>query len=273
VRPVPDFELLTRPEPSRLPLFPVLAGVVGGLILGLAAGYWLGSRNVPPAASPTARTAASAPSASAPAPLAPKAPASTVTGMQPGPAAPGTPAAQQGAAEPPPAAAVTAPAAAAVRGSIQVTASQQANVFLDGQRQGMTPRSLKNVPLGRHTVRVTRPGYVAQEQAIVLTADEPTASMDFTLRRADAATSGSAPQAPAVRSVLVVFVDSNPPGARIRIDGRDLAPTPLTIRQLRPGTHTLELRLPGYKTWSQRITVAAGDNRRITATLERDSPR
>jgi hypothetical protein len=72
---------------------------------------------------------------------------------------------------------------------------------------------------------------------------------------------------------LTVLVESNPSGALISIDGRELAPTPLTIRQLRPGTHTLELRLPGYKTWSQRITVAAGDNRRITATLERDSPR
>jgi hypothetical protein len=67
--------------------------------------------------------------------------------------------------------------------------------------------------------------------------------------------------------------DSNPQGARIRIDGRDLAPTPLMVRQLRPGTHTLELRLPGYKPWTQRLTVAAGDDRRITATLERDKTR
>jgi hypothetical protein len=70
-----------------------------------------------------------------------------------------------------------------------------------------------------------------------------------------------------------VFIESTPPGARIRIDGRDLAPTPLTVRQLRPGTHKLELRLPGYKTWSQTLTVAAGDARRITATLERDTAR
>jgi hypothetical protein len=160
-----------------------------------------------------------------------------------------------------------------VRGAIQVTASQQANVFLDGQRQGMTPRSLRDVPLGRHTIRVTRPGYAPQEQAVVLTVDEPIASMEFTLRRAGAATQAGGAQAPAVKSVLIVVVESNPPGARIRVDGRDLASTPLTIRQLRPGTHTLELRLPGYKTWTQRITVAAGDNRRITATLERDTPR
>jgi hypothetical protein len=42
---------------------------------------------------------------------------------------------------------------------------------------------------------------------------------------------------------------------------------------MRPGTHTIELRMPGYKPWSQRLTVAAGDNRRVTASLERDNTR
>jgi hypothetical protein len=31
--------------------------------------------------------------------------------------------------------------------------------------------------------------------------------------------------------------------------------------------------MPGYKPWSQRLTVAAGDNRRVTASLERDNTR
>jgi hypothetical protein len=136
-------------------------------------------------------------------------------------------------------------------GTITVTATQQANVDLDGERKGMTPRSLKNLPLGSHTVRVTRPGYAPQEQTVVLTAEEPGADVAFTLRWANAAPSaGASPssraaKAPAVTSVLIVFVESTPPGALIRIDGRDLGPTPLTVRQLRPGTHALELRMPG----------------------------
>jgi hypothetical protein len=31
--------------------------------------------------------------------------------------------------------------------------------------------------------------------------------------------------------------------------------------------------MPGYKPWSQKLTVAAGDNRRVTASLERDNTR
>ena len=154
-----------------------------------------------------------------------------------------------------------------------VTASQQANVDLDGERKGMTPRDLTNVPLGSHSIRVTRPGYAPEEQTVVLTAEEPSAVLQFTLRRAGGASAPGAAQAPAVKSVLTVLIESTPPGARIRVDGRDLGPAPLLVRQMRPGTHTIELRLPGYKTWTQRLTVSVGDNRRIMAPLERDTPR
>ena len=265
-RPVPDFELLTRPASSRPPVWPVLAGVAAGLIIGMAGGYWLGSSNTAPARAPAQPVEAVRPAPQAAAPAAPAA--------QPEAAA-ASPAAPQTLAAPPPAVSERANLASGVpaSGSMQVTASLQANVFVDGERQGMTPRSLKDVPLGSHTVRVTRPGYAPQEQTVVLTAGEPAASLTFTLRRAAGATPAGAGQAPAFKSVLIVVVDSSPPGARIRIDGRDLGPTPLTVRQMRPGTHTIELRMPGYKPWSQRLTVAAGDNRRITATLERDNIR
>jgi serine/threonine-protein kinase len=281
-RPVQDFELLTRAESGRRPLLPLFAGVAGGLIIGLAAGYWLGTRSAAPSAAPPAQTVTSGQPASDPAPPSGTAPLAAAKPSMPGEAAPGVqagsastgPAATQPAAAAPPAASPSpSRPLAAVHGAIEVTATEQANVFVDGERKGMTPRNLTNVPLGSHTIRVTRPGYEPQEQVVVLTAEEPTASMKFTLRRGSAGPSAGGAQAPAVKSVLTVVIESQPPGARIRIDGRDLAPAPLTVRQLRPGTHTLELRLPGYKTWSQRLTVAAGDNRRISATLERDNTR
>jgi hypothetical protein len=286
-RPTTDFELLTRPSPVRSAAVPVVVGVAAGLILGLAGGYWLGSRSAPagapaPAAvaavtrapappeapdarAEPARSEAAGPAAAGRAPSGPPPPAPTVpaaTAVRPAPAGPAPPASERPARSP----------AGATPGAIQVTASQQANVYLDGVRSGLTPRSLRNVPLGSHVIRITRPGYEPQEQTVVLTAEEPSAALSFTLRRGTGR-AAAGQQAPAVRSVLTVFIDSIPQGARIRIDGRDLAATPLMVRQLRPGTHTLELRLPGYRPWTQRLTVAAGDDRRITATLERDTTR
>jgi hypothetical protein len=163
--------------------------------------------------------------------------------------------------------------AAATLGSITVSAAPlQANVYLDGKRDGLTPRNLKSVPLGSHTIRVTRSGYAPQEQTVVLTAEAPTARLEFTLGRGGAPAAPAAP-APAFKSVLTVLIASTPPGARIRIDGRDLSVTPLMVRQMRPGTHRIELRLAGYRPWSTTITVAAGDERQVTATLERDNSR
>ncbi len=274
--PVADFGLLTRPADSRFPLVPVMLGLVAGLILGLAGGYWLGTRNAPPTPVVTASRSAPAPPESTEASPLP-APASSQT-AQAGAAQPVAPAgampapvAPERGAPPPPA----APAASA-RGAIQVTSSQQANVYVDGERRGMTPRNLSNVPMGSHTIRVTRPGFAPQEQTVVLTPEEPSARLAFTLSPAGAPAAPTAPgaaPAPAPRSVLTVLIASTPSGARIRIDGRDLGPTPLTVRQLRPGTHTLELRMPGYRLWTERITVAAGDRRQITAALERDNSR
>jgi hypothetical protein len=244
---------------------PLLVGLAAGLVLGMAAGYWLGSRSaVPP---PAQQVEAARPGALAPPPAAPVAeagPSSAGPAAVPPAVAPPPPEPERAAARP----------AAPVRGSIQVTSDRQANVFVDGEKSGMTPRNLNGVPLGSHTIRVTRPGYAPQEQTVVLTAEEPSARLTFTLRPGGgAAPPAGTANAPAVKSVLTVLIESTPPGARIRINGRDLGPTPLTVRQLRPGTHTLELRLSGYKPWSQRLTVAAGDKRRVTATLERDNIR
>jgi len=277
-RQVSDFELLTRPAAERPAFIPVFAGIAAGLILGLAAGYWLGSRVAAPASAPPARAVTSgtlAPAAAAPAEAPPPAGgAETAAPQAAGPAgtAPSAPAPAPRPASTESSSRPPSPAAA-VRGTIRVTASQQANVDLDGERKGMTPRDLTNVPLGSHSIRVTRPGYAPEEQTVVLTAEEPSAVLQFTLRRAGGASAPGAAQAPAVKSVLTVLIESTPPGARIRVDGRDLGPAPLLVRQMRPGTHTIELRLPGYKTWTQRLTVSVGDNRRIMAPLERDTPR
>ena len=100
-RAVPDFELLTRPGSSRPPVVPVLIGLAAGLILGLAGGFWLGSRNAPPVASGGDAGSDAGRGASAP------------VSASPSPAVSARPMAQQVDTAPagPPAAAAPAPAA------------------------------------------------------------------------------------------------------------------------------------------------------------------
>jgi len=125
-------------------------------------------------------------------------------------------------------------------------------------------------------VTPARPAPEASRPAAVppaapLAASPPPSAPAPAAPQAPAASPAAPPTAP--RSVLTVLIESTPPGARIRIDGRSLGPTPLTVRQLRPGAHTLELQMPGFRLWSQRLTVAAGDRRRVMATLEREPTR
>jgi serine/threonine-protein kinase len=168
-------------------------------------------------------------------------------------------------------------------------------VFIDGMPQGLTPRNLSKVPLGTHTIRVTRPAYATQEREVVLTAREPSAVVEFTLRPETASPPGTAPGGPAARTkptprppvppkaagasrsvptpVAVqpsLSLETRPPGARVRVDGRNVGVTPLTVTPMAVGSHSVELELRGYRVWSSTVSIAAGQRRRITASLERD---
>ena len=168
-------------------------------------------------------------------------------------------------------------------------------MFIDGERQGLTPRNLRSLPFGSHTVRVTRPRYASQERVVTLSAEQPSVLAEFTLRPGTASPAGTAAGGPAVRTkptprppvppkpagappaaptpVVVatsLSIETRPPGARVRVDGRDVGVTPLTVSPLSPGSHRLELQLPGYRLWSSTLTLTAGQRRRLTASLERE---
>jgi serine/threonine-protein kinase len=73
--------------------------------------------------------------------------------------------------------------------------------------------------------------------------------------------------AKAVQGTLVVA--SKPAGARVVLDGREAGKTPLTLRDVKPGSHKVRLELTGYRSWSSTVRVAAGRQRKIAASLER----
>jgi hypothetical protein len=66
-----------------------------------------------------------------------------------------------------------------------------------------------------------------------------------------------------------VYVDSRPRGARVSIDGRFVGVTPVRVPDIRIGTHVVRLELPDYRIWSSTATVTAGQEQRVTGSLER----
>jgi hypothetical protein len=170
-----------------------------------------------------------------------------------------------------------------------------ADVFLDGERQGVTPRDLPNLPFGRYTIRVTRPGHAPQERAVTVGLNSRDLLVAFTLSRttparstAPAAPSGrprpqasgssTRSRAPTVAPAPVVTtgalsIVTRPPGARVRVDGRDVGVSPIFVGQLDPGPHTVRFDLPGYTPWTTTVTLKAGDRLRVAASMERASSR
>lgn len=281
------------PPPEKSVAFPVGLGVIGGLAAGLLIGYWLGARvpDVTPAqaGAPPATVASSTPPVATP----PGPPAGTVppAGLPPAQPASGGAAA---AAQPPPSAAVTSgvrtapPVAAVQSGGIRVrTTPDKAEVYVDGERQGVTPRNVTGLPLGTYTVRVTRQGYVAQEREVTIGPDALNPRASFVLARTPRRpAAGRAPQAapqqagtPAsgatrpARGIGTLSIETRPPGARVRLDNKDVGVSPIVLGDVAAGTHTVRLDLSGYKTWATTVTVKPGERLRVSASLERSTTR
>jgi len=64
-----------------------------------------------------------------------------------------------------------------------------------------------------------------------------------------------------------VSFNADPYNAEVYVDGQFRGTAPVTL-QLLAGTHEVEFRLAGFTTWSRTLVVVAGDDTRVTATLQ-----
>lgn len=141
-------------------------------------------------------------------------------------------------------------------------------VSVDGKARGITPLTLRDLPLGTRTIVITRSGYEAAERRVTLTADRPSRSIEVMLEPLQTArANGSRQNAPSPANAGGVVIESRPSGAAVTIDGAPSGATPLTVVTLAPGTHTIVLEREGYKPWRTTIEVKAGERARVAASL------
>lgn len=277
---------------------PLALTLVLGITAGLGGGYWLWGRTTAPGATGTrefseqsvgspgsARSGASAPPATADTPSS--TPTAGASVSKPSSAAP--PAAEPRASAPPTVSEKPATAPERSRdgssvsppssGSLVVRSTPSgAGVTVNGQWRGRTPLSLEKLPFARYDVRVAQPGYTAGRQSVTLSADDPRQSVAVRLQRTPAGAAGAterptparpSPEAKPQTYTGTVFVDSRPRGARVFIDGKPVGATPLSLPDVRIGTHVVRLELPDHQIWTSTATVTAGQQVRVTGSLER----
>jgi protein kinase-like protein/PEGA domain-containing protein len=280
-----------RPRPAILPLaFTAIVCLLIGYTIRDAVG---GRQSAPPAGSSTEAPKTTA--APAPSPTDPQQPGRAYSEQA---VAPPTAAAPQAGREAPPvpgdAPAADAPArvpkaAAAPASSARLTVlstPSRAGVTVNGKWRGRTPLTLDALPLGTYTVRVVQPGFAASNEDITLTTRQPMRTVSVHLQpvtaRTPAAASGSssrsaangraatAPREAAPQTYAgSIFVDSRPRGATILIDGKPAGTTPASIPDVPIGSHVVRLELTDHRAWTTSTRVTAGEQVRVTGSLER----
>jgi hypothetical protein len=149
-----------------------------------------------------------------------------------------------------------------------------ARVFLDGQEQGTTPATFRDLATGVHQLRVVRDGFMPEERRVVITPDRPAQSVSIDLERVSASPTRSAaePTPPAVpdgTAVGALDINSRPPGAQVFLDGTLVGTTPFVSMRVGAGRHAVRIERSGYREWASSVWIVQGGRNRITAALER----
>jgi len=138
---------------------------------------------------------------------------------------------------------------------------------MNGKWRGRTPLTIDTLPFGNYVIRVVQPGFRVAHDEFTLGRRSTEHTFVARLER-KGATERTAPAAPAGGLTGSLYVDSNPRGATILLDGRSVGQTPLRMAEVRVGTHVVRLELAGKQPWTSTTHVTAGEPARVTGSLE-----
>jgi hypothetical protein len=81
--------------------------------------------------------------------------------------------------------------------------------------------------------------------------------------------SAAKPAAETAAALGTLIVDSRPQGAAVFVDGRPAGHTPLSLPDVRVGSHAVRIERDGYRIWTASVSISAGEPNRVTASLEK----
>jgi hypothetical protein len=284
------------PDRRGFGLVPVTLVVALALLVGFAAGYAVrgraplagtaGASTESPADDQAARTStpqpyseqAVSPPSREPSPSATQQAASDTAPAREAQSATGSPAPSGGSTPP------AAPVATTGRVEVRSTPSN-AGVTVNGEWRGRTPLTIDDLGFGSHVVRVVQPGFMTAREEVRLSASSPSRELSFRLQRAAPAETPAPARRPAparqperspaarppaepTKYTGSIYVDSRPRGARVLVNGKFMGTTPLRIPDVAIGSQIVRLELANYRFWTTTARVAAGQEARVTGSLE-----
>lgn len=136
------------------------------------------------------------------------------------------------------------------------------DVYVDGSYKGQTPLTL-TVTTGVHTVKLSKSGYTGFTTKISVY-DGSTSTVNGVLSKDT--------------TYAYISVSSSPNGAAVYIDGEYKGNTPsgsfnyLNLTVTADTTHTLQIRLGGFSTYTTSFRLSTGEDRTFSPSLSPDVP-
>lgn len=133
-------------------------------------------------------------------------------------------------------------------GAIVIDADvKDAEVYINGNKHpDTTPTIVSNLVAGVYMVEVKK-GPGVWKQSVTVEADKQVKV------RAELAAQGYG----------IVRVLSDAPGSRVYIDGAEMGPAPVDIKDVKPGEHIIQVKAPNFQPAEKRITVIAGGSPQV----------
>jgi hypothetical protein len=126
-----------------------------------------------------------------------------------------------------------------------------AAVMIDGFSTGVTPMLLTDLALGTYTFELSSPGLLSKKVEVDVEGRQPQQVMvklgAYTAK---------------------LFVESQPEGAEVRLNGVVKGTAPLMIEEVQPGEVTVSVSKDGYETYEQTMEVESLKSYEVAATLK-----
>ncbi len=130
----------------------------------------------------------------------------------------------------------------AVSASISVDSDPEgATVYLNGKSEGVTPLKIENLDAGDYLLKIEKSGFAPYTEKITISKGE-TVIRNITLKKAE----------------TVLSIDSDPEGAELYLNGKDVGKTPFEQVNITPGTYNVKILKEGYLPFVTKITVKKG---------------
>jgi len=133
------------------------------------------------------------------------------------------------------------------------TTPTNAKLYINGEEKGSTPHTIDKLKPGEYEIKITKSGYEDYKEKITLK-DNENKTMKIQLK---------AIQITPTTSYGFLSVDSDPSGANVYVDNKNIGKTPIKTYKLTEGTYNIKISLGGYNDYISKVTISKDSTKNL----------